>query len=100
MNIRRFCLLLFAFVLCFSPLLMAAPSFAAEPSIDPVAESSAPSLYDSAYALFHEHIYGFDSELTPDQTLTLTLLSTLAALFVVGLPFLVVFLVLRFIFFR
>lgn len=52
------------------------------------------SLYESAYQLFHEYIYGLDTILTTDQTLTLTLLSTAASLFVVLLPFILVWKVL------
>lgn len=54
------------------------------------------SLYESAYVLFHEYIYGLDAVLTADQTLTLTLLSTIAAVFVVSIPFILVFLMIKF----
>lgn len=53
------------------------------------------SLYDSAFQLFHEYVYGIDAVLTADQNLTLTILSTLCALFVVLLPFMLVWFVLR-----
>lgn len=53
------------------------------------------SMYDTLYALLHEHIYGLDSVLTGDQTLTLTIISTIGALFIVALPFLVVWRVIK-----
>lgn len=90
-----FSLLAFCFCLCslVSPLSVSAASVDPEPAAD-----ISLSLYDSAYDLFHEYIYGSSSVLTPDQTLTLTLISTLAALFCVSLPFLIVFFILRLIF--
>ena len=47
-------------------------------------------MYYEIYALLSEYIYGADAVLTGDQTLTLTIISTLGALFVVSLPFMVI----------
>lgn len=47
-------------------------------------------MYYQLYALLGEYLYGADAVLTGDQTLTLTLISTIGALFVIALPFLVV----------
>lgn len=59
-----------------------------DPSI-PGTDSPSSGNYYELYALFQDVIYGSDAELTSDQTLTLTMLSTVACLFVVCLPFLV-----------
>lgn len=48
-------------------------------------------LYKSAWDLFVKFIYGEGVELTPEQILTLTLISTLAVLILVASPFLIVF---------
>lgn len=47
-------------------------------------------MYYQLYTLLCEYLYGADAVLTGDQTLTLTLISTIGALFVIALPFLVV----------
>ena len=47
-------------------------------------------MYYILYDILSQHIYGIDAVLTGDQTLTLTLMSTIGALFVVGFPFYVV----------
>lgn len=52
-------------------------------------------MYYVLYDMLSQHIYGVDAVLTGDQTLTLTLLSTIGALFVVGLPFYVVWRAMR-----
>lgn len=54
-------------------------------------------LYDSAYQLIVQFIYG-NSVLTADQTLVATILATMAALAVVAVPFFVVYSVMKFIF--
>lgn len=59
--------------------------------------SQSMSLYYSAYQLFSDYIYGVGAELTPEMNLTLTMLSTLASLFVVAVPFIVVWFVIRFV---
>lgn len=46
-------------------------------------------MYSTIYDLLLEHIYGLNTVLTGDMELTLTLLSTLFCVFVVVLPFLV-----------
>lgn len=46
--------------------------------------------YYHLYALLGEYLYGADAVLTGDQTLTLTIISTIGALFVIAVPFLVV----------
>ena len=57
------------------------------------------SSYEAIFALLHEHIYG-NAELTVDQNLTLTQLSTLFCVLLVFMPFLVVLFVLKTIFGR
>lgn len=47
-------------------------------------------MYFVLYDILSKHIYGVDAVLNGDQTLTLTILSTIGALFVVLLPFAVV----------
>lgn len=54
-------------------------------------------LYDSAYQLIVQFIYG-NSVLTADQTLVATALATMASLAVVAVPFFVVYSVMKFIF--
>ena len=48
-------------------------------------------IYYQLYALLSGYLYGADAVLTGDQTLTLTLISTLGALVVIVTPFAVVF---------
>ena len=45
-------------------------------------------IFPTLYSLLHEYLYGLATELTPDMSLTLTLLSTIGCVFVVALPFL------------
>lgn len=52
-------------------------------------------MYYTLYALLSTYIYGADAVLTGDQTLTLTLLSTFGVVFLVALPFLVVYWIVR-----
>ena len=47
-------------------------------------------MYSEIYSLLQTYIYGLDMALTPDMTLTLTLVSTIACLFLVSIPFLIV----------
>lgn len=51
-------------------------------------------IFNTLYTLLQTHIYG-DIALTPDMTLTLTLLSTIGSVFVAVLPFLVVWRVIK-----
>lgn len=53
------------------------------------------SMYESLYLLLHQYIYGLDTVLTPDMTLTLTLMSTIGCVFLVALPFLCVWRLVR-----
>ena len=46
--------------------------------------------YFELYKLLSEFLYGADAVLTGDQTLTLTILATIGALFVISLPFILV----------
>ena len=46
-------------------------------------------IYYTLYALLSQYIYGADAVLTGDMELTLTFICTLGSLFVVALPFLV-----------
>ncbi len=52
-------------------------------------------IYFSLYALFQKFIYGADAVLTEHMELTLTILATAGSLFVVAIPFLLVWRVLR-----
>lgn len=54
------------------------------------------SMYQSLFDLIHTHIYG-GVELTSDMNLVCTLIATIGCLFVVAIPFLIVYWVLRFI---
>lgn len=48
-------------------------------------------MYFSLYSLLQQYIYGLDVVLTEHMDLTLTLLATICCLFLVSLPFLVVY---------
>lgn len=48
-------------------------------------------IYPQIYELLQTYIYGADAVLTGDQTLTLTIMATTACVFVVSIPFIVVF---------
>lgn len=52
-------------------------------------------LYYDAFDLFREYLYDPDFDLTAEQNMVLTVLATVAILFVVALPFLLVWLVIR-----
>lgn len=67
-------------------------SFGFEPT---VMEVSRPGVYYQAFDMFAGFIYGEDVELTAEQNMVLTILATTAVLFVVVVPFLIVFFVLR-----
>lgn len=54
------------------------------------------AMYFSLYNLLHQYIYGLETVLTPDMELTLTIISTLGSLFVVALPFILVWKVIKF----
>lgn len=47
-------------------------------------------IYPQIYLLLQTYIYGVDAVLTGDQTLTLTVMATAASVFLVSLPFLLV----------
>lgn len=52
-------------------------------------------MYYELYSMISDFIYGSEAVLTGDQELTLTIICTLGALFVVAVPFLVVWRLLR-----
>ena len=52
-------------------------------------------IYFTLFDMLHEYIYGLDVLLTPDMELTLTIISTFGSLFVVSLPFLLVWQVIK-----
>lgn len=54
------------------------------------------SIYHSLFDLIHTHIYG-GVELTSDMNLVATLIATIGVIFVVSIPFLVVYKILTFI---
>lgn len=53
-------------------------------------------IYPVIYSLLQTYIYGADAVLSGDQTLTLTFMATAACLFLVSLPFLLVWQFLKF----
>lgn len=53
------------------------------------------SMYYALYDLLLNGIYGADAVLTPDMTLTLTLISTIGCLFLIALPFICVWRLVR-----
>lgn len=74
-------------------------SLTPDPGIYLYSENVPPEpLYNSAWDLFVKYIYGEDAVLTPDQTLTLTLLATLSVILIVAFPFGLVFFVLKLVF--
>lgn len=52
-------------------------------------------IYPEIFELLQMYIYGLDATLTPDMNFTLTFLATLVSVFVVGLPFIVAYWVIR-----
>lgn len=52
-------------------------------------------LYSTLYSLLQQYIYGADAVLTADMSLTLTVLATAGSLFVVSLPFVLVWRIIR-----
>lgn len=52
-------------------------------------------IYPQIYLLLQTYIYGADAVLTGDQTLTLTFMATAACVFLVSLPFVIVWNVIR-----
>lgn len=47
-------------------------------------------MYYELYDLLGGYLYGADAVMTGEQTLTLTMISTIGALFIISVPFLVV----------
>lgn len=47
-------------------------------------------MYFEIYELLQTHLYGADAVLTSDMTLTLTVMSTCAVVFLASLPFIIV----------
>lgn len=54
------------------------------------------SIYQSLFDIIHTHIYG-GVDLTSDMNLVCTLIATIGCIFVVSIPFLVVYWVLKFV---
>ena len=52
-------------------------------------------MYYELFTMLSDFIYGAEAVLTTDQNLVLTMMSTAGVLFVVGMPFLVVWRVIR-----
>lgn len=52
-------------------------------------------MYYDLYSMLSDYIYGAEAVLTGDQELTLTIVCTLGALFVVAVPFLVVWRIIK-----
>lgn len=100
--VRRYSLLAFVLLLVLFPVLSFS-SFAAEVEPDEtiavVVEDSPTSyedgFYYSIFDVFSDFFYGKDAILTAEQNMVLTILATTAVLFVVIVPFLVVFFVIR-----
>lgn len=53
------------------------------------------AIYFQVYEILLKYLYGADAILTPEMQLSLTQLSTFLSLFVVLLPFIVIFLIIR-----
>ena len=70
-------------------------SFEIAPSVTIVEPPATPGVYYQAFDMFAGFIYGEGMELTAEQNMVLTILATTAVLFVVVVPFLIVFFVLR-----
>lgn len=102
MNIKKLFSFLIVAVLSLSVCLLGPVAFASEvddPEVDdPVAVSDQSDLnpiYFTCYDMMQEFIYGSDAQLTEHMELTLTILATICSLFVVVVPFVVVFFVIR-----
>lgn len=52
-------------------------------------------MYYELWNMISDFVYGADAVLTSDQTLTLTIICTIGALFVVSIPFVVVWRVIK-----
>lgn len=52
-------------------------------------------IYPELFEMLQMYIYGQNATLTPDMNLTLTFLATIASVFVVSLPFIVAYWVIR-----
>lgn len=48
-------------------------------------------IYFQLYDILHQYIYGLETVLTPDMTLTLTLMSSIGCVFCMALPFILIF---------
>ena len=89
--------LVIAMVLCcsvFAPAFAVTDETAAEPESE-VVDISPQGLYYQAFDMFAGFFYGEDAVLTGEQNLVLTALSTTAVLFVICVPFLIVWVFMR-----
>ncbi len=72
------------------------PAFASSDTVtEPSAGSVGTGMYYQAFDMFADFLYGEGMELTGEQNMVLTILATTAVLFVVVVPFLILFFVLR-----
>lgn len=100
--VRQYSLFVFALLLVLFPVLSFS-AFAAdvEPNetiavvVEESPTSSEDGFYYSIFDVFSDFFYGKDAILTAEQNMVLTILATTAVLFVVIVPFLVVFYVIR-----
>ena len=98
MNIKKLFALLIVAVLSLSVCVLCPAAYAAsEPEDNPSVSEQADvgPLYFTCYDMMKEFIYGSDAQLTEHMELTLTILATICSLFVVVIPFVVVFFVIR-----
>ena len=97
MNIKKLFSFLIVAVLSLSVCVLCPVAFASEVDDTPLVSEQADvgPLYFTCYDMMKEFIYGSDAQLTEHMELTLTILATICSLFVVVIPFVVVFFVIR-----
>ena len=98
MNIKKLFAFLIVAVLSLSVCVLCPAAYAAsEPDDTPLVSEQAnlDPIYFSCFDMMKEFIYGSDAQLTEHMELTLTILATICSLFVVVIPFVVVFFVIR-----
>ena len=98
MNIKKMFAFLIVAVLSLSVCVLCPAAYAASEPEDNTSvsvQSNHDPIYFTCYDMMKDHIYGSDVELTEHMELTLTILATICSLFVVAVPFVVVFFVIR-----
>ena len=103
MNIKKLFSFLIVAVLSLSVCLLGPAAYAASEPEDNTSvsvQSNHDPIYFTCYDMMQDFIYGSDAQLTEHMELTLTILATICSLFVVFIPFAVVFFGIRLIFGR